>query len=446
MRRVFLLLLIARPLFAIDFNDPRALVADALEKHPALTRLRAEAAAARELVAPAEALPNPMIMSGVQNKQVDLRDDTMMTMYMVGASQRLVRPEKREARREAAELAVRAAEQQLVAARAAIERDVLLAWYEVAATDAQLASAVQVREMLEAVVAAARVRYEVGNALQAEVIRAQLQGSDLEHEMLRLRGARRAALARLLPLLDLPLATDVPQLRMPEGTEDRSPSPPPDGGEGGRRPDEGAPLAGGTTPHPALRATLSPRAGRGETLDTNPPEDHPALLAVQANVAMAEAEIRLADLDRRPDIDLEAQYGYRRLERDVFSLTARIELPLRAKQTVEPRVREAMLRRDAAKARVAELRRDITRALAEAVVAHEDATNQMRFHHEVLVPQAQLAFESTLAAYETGRTSFESILETQTDYLRLRLQYYEFLGRHAQAVVRYEALRKGATE
>ena len=47
MRRVFfLLLLIARPGFAIDFHDPRALVAEALEKHPALTRLRAEAAAA----------------------------------------------------------------------------------------------------------------------------------------------------------------------------------------------------------------------------------------------------------------------------------------------------------------------------------------------------------------------------------------------------------------
>jgi outer membrane protein TolC len=109
-------------------------------------------------------------------------------------------------------------------------------------------------------------------------------------------------------------------------------------------------------------------------------------------------------------------------------------------------VREAILRRDAAKARIAELRRDLSRALGEAVVAHDEATDQMRFHHEVLVPQAQLAFESTLAAYETGRTSFDSILETQTDYLRLRLDYYEFLARHAQAVVRYEALRKGATE
>jgi outer membrane protein TolC len=175
-----------------------------------------------------------------------------------------------------------------------------------------------------------------------------------------------------------------------------------------------------------------------------PPADHPALLALQAEVARAEAELRMARLDLRPDLDLEAQYGHRATQRDMFSVTARIELPLRAKQLVEPRVREAILRRDAAKNAIDELRRELTRAMADAVVAHEEATNQMKFHQEVLVPQAQLAFESTLAAYQTGSAPFDAILTTETDYLRLRLQYFEYLARHAQAVVTYEALRKGA--
>ena len=38
-------------------------------------------------------------------------------------------------------------------------------------------------------------------------------------------------------------------------------------------------------------------------------------------------------------------------------------------------------------------------------------------------------FESTLAAYETGKTSFDALLATEADYLRLRLQYYEFVAR-----------------
>jgi outer membrane protein, heavy metal efflux system len=401
MRRLLLLLLAALPAAALDFNDPNAVVAAALESHPTLTRMRAEVAAARERIAPAGSLPNPMLMAGVQNKQVDLRDDAMMTMYMVGVSQTLVRPDKRGALRDAAELEARALEKQIDSARAEIERDVLVAWYALATADAQLNATAQVREMIDAVIAAARVRYEVGSGMQADVIRAQLQGSDLDHEILRLRGTRRAAATRLLSLLGLPIATDVPRVSMPEETDELA-------------------------------------------LDATPPADHPAILALEAEVARAEAEIGIAKLELRPDLDLEAQYGHRRVERDVFSVTARIELPLRAKQRVEPRVREAILRRDAAKNRIDELRRELTTAMAAAAVAQEEATTQMRFHHEVLVPQAQLAFESTLAAYQTGGAPFDAILTTETDYLRLRMQYFDFLAAHAQARVQYEALRKGA--
>lgn len=402
MKRLLFTLLLAWPAAALDFQDRDAVVAAALETHPTLARMRAEAAAARERVTPAASLPNPMLMAGLQNKQVDLRDDEMMTMYRVGISQTMVRPDKRDAMRAAAELEVRAAEKMLDSAREDIRRDVLMAWYDLASADAQLGAITQVREMIDAVVAAARVRYEVGTAMQSEVIRAQLQGADLDHETLRLRGMRRAALARLLPLVGLPMETMVPAVVLAETTSEWT---------------VGAPT---------------------------PPADHPALLALEADVARAEEDVRLAKLELRPDLDLEAQYGYRAMQRDMFSVVARIELPLRAKQLNAPRVREAILRRDAAQARIEEERRALSAAMAAAFVAHEDATNQLKFHHEVLVPQAQLAFESTLAVYQTGKAPFDAILTTQADYLRLRLQHLELLAQHAQAVVTYEALRRGA--
>jgi outer membrane protein TolC len=175
-----------------------------------------------------------------------------------------------------------------------------------------------------------------------------------------------------------------------------------------------------------------------------PPSDHPALVALESQIDQLTRAVRLAQLETRPDVDLEAQYGYRALQQDMFSLTARIELPLRAKQLSQPRVREAELRRDAVHQRIEEVRRALTQAMAEAVVAHEEATRQLDFQREVLVPQAQFAFESTLAAYQSGKAPFDAILATQTAYLRLRLQYFDFLSRHAQAVVNYDALRRGA--
>ena len=400
---LLLLVLLAQPLLAVDFRDRQSVSAAALESHPTLIALEAEASAARERVLPAQALPNPMLMGGVQNKNIDLSDDEMMTMYMIGASQRLVRPEKREAARAVAELAAQGLEQQVASVRAEIERDVLLSWYDVAIADAQIRTAQSVREMVDAIIAAARVRYEVGNALQADVIRAQLQLSDLDHELLRLRGVRRAAASRLIAMLGLPPETEVPAIPIPENEEARTIEGP-----------------------PSVAA------------------EHPALVALESEVARADAEIRLAKAARIPDIDLEAQYGYRAMQQDMFSLVARIELPLRNDVTIEPRVREAILRRDAAKARIAELRRAITQAMAEAWVAHEEMTEQLAFHEQVLVPQTQLAFESTLAAYQTGGAPFDSMLATETAYLRARLQYYDFLARHAQAIVNYEALRRGA--
>lgn len=158
MKRLLLLAaagLFALPAATLDFNDPSALARAAVDLHPALARIRVESDAARERIAPAGALPDPMLMGGIQNKMIDFKDDEMMTIYMAGA-----------------------------------------------------------------VIAAARVRYEVGTAAQADVIRAQLQRAGLDQEILRLRGTRGAAVARLVPLLGLPSVTNVPPLRMPEGTAD----------------------------------------------------------------------------------------------------------------------------------------------------------------------------------------------------------------------------------
>ncbi|HEX7153874.1 MAG TPA: TolC family protein [Thermoanaerobaculia bacterium] len=400
-RYLLLALALAAPAFAVDWRDRDAVVAAAAQNHPTLTRLRTEAEAARERVQSAGALPNPMVMAGVQDKQVDLRDDEMMTMIMVGASQTFVRKAKRDARRESANLEAVALERELDAARAEIERDALLAWYDLAAADSQWRATEQVREAVEAIVAAARVRYEVGGAAQSDVIRAQLQQSGLDQQLLALNGRRRAAIARLLPLLGLPMDTDIPRLELPETT---------------------------------AALTVGPPVV---------PDNHPALAALDAEIARAEEQLRLVRLIESPDIDVEAQYGIRKTQTDVFSVVARIELPIRREQ-IEPQVREAILLRDAARTRIDEVRRELLRALGEAVAEHDESEEQLRFHRDVLVPQARLAFESTLAAYQSGGASFDAVLTTESELLRLQLQYYEFLLRHAQAVARYQALREGA--
>src|SRR5713226_5611200 len=81
---------------AADWNNPDAVVQEAIDVNPSLASLFAQIRAAKERVAPAGSLPNPMVMGGIQNKPVDFSHD-FMTMYMVGASQTLVRKSRRDA-------------------------------------------------------------------------------------------------------------------------------------------------------------------------------------------------------------------------------------------------------------------------------------------------------------------------------------------------------------
>ena len=84
---------------SIDWHDPRAVARAAADAHPSLRRIEAEVRAARERITIAASYPNPMLMGGIQDLQVDLSHDPMMTMYMVGASQTIPRRSRRQALR-----------------------------------------------------------------------------------------------------------------------------------------------------------------------------------------------------------------------------------------------------------------------------------------------------------------------------------------------------------
>ena len=395
---------VAAPASAVDWTDPRSVVAAAFDNNPTLLRLQTEVTAARERAGAASAQPNPMLMAGVQNKEIDLGNDEMMTMYMVGAQQTFVTPARRRARRTAADLDVRAAELQLAAARAGIERAALFAWYDIAAADSQTTIAEQSRTLVDSIVSAARLRYEVGAAIQAEVIQAQLERTGVDHQVLRLRGARDTAVAGLVPLLGLPAGTAVPRLALPAAT-----------------------------------------AGRGIDAPLLAPSDHPALAAAEAEVARQDQLLRLARLAKRPDFSIEASYGHRPSQTDMFSVLASIELPVRRDSAIEPLIREAVASREAASRRVEEIRRELTRALSVAAAVHELASEQLRLQEEVLLPQARLAFESTLAAYQNGAASFERVLAAQSAYLQAQLDSSAFLAQHIKAIADFEAIRSGAT-
>jgi outer membrane protein TolC len=387
----------------IDWHDAEAVAREAVARHPALASIGVRTDAAQERTRAAGAYPNPMVMAGVQDQQVDLTRDEMMTMYMVGASQTIPRKGRRDALKRAAGLDVEQLRLEERSLREEIRRDVLFAYYDLAAADSQTTATEQLAAAVDAIVAAARFRYEVGTTIQADVIRAQLQRSNIEHQLLTSGGQRRVAAARLLAKLGLPITTEIPRLHLAHSTEAQE--------------IEGAPVV---------------------------PHDHPALAAVTNEVERREQGILLAKLIAKPDWNLEASYGMRPEQKDMFTVTARIELPIRKKSVIEPQIRAAVAERDAAALRLDEVRRKLLEGLGVAYAQHAEATKQLLLHEQVLVPQSRLAFDSSLAAYQSGRDNFESVLATEMEWLRLEVDYYDFLARHIKAITDFEAMQRGA--
>jgi len=387
----------------VDWSDPQSVARGAGEVSPALAALSSRIAAARERVTIAGSLPNPIVMAGVQNQQIDLSIDRQMTMYMVGASQTLIRKSRREAQRSSAELEVRRLQNELESQKAELEREVLFAYYEAAAAQSQAAATSDLATLAGDAASASRARYEAGSAPQTDMIRSLLEQKGIEHQLLALQSRRKQAAAKLAALLHI-------------------------------APDE----------IPKFALTHTAMHQHAAEIAVNP--ESAAIAALQAEVEEAQQEIRLAQLALKPDINVEASYGLRPYQKDTISVVGRIEFPYRKKTLIDPRVQEAIARRDAAKQQIEVERQILQQDIGVAVVRRDEALAQIRLHENELVPAAKLGFESALASYQAGKETFESVLSSLRTYASLNIDYFDFLKQQMQAEADIAALRNGARQ
>lgn len=398
------LALTTAPAFPVDWSRAESVAQRAVDVSPSLAAVAAEIEAAQQRVLPAGALPNPMLMGGVQNQTVDLSYD-FMTMYMVGASQTLVRKARRDALRTSAELDVERLRRRYEARKAEVERDARIAYLDAAAAQNQIAGTEEIARLLKSVADAARIQYETGAAPQADLIRATLEQSTIEHQLLVLRRQRQSALSRLLPLLQLAPEVSVPPFALDREME---------------------------------------RSSHGREAGVMLPDATPAIAELQADVAVAEQELRLAKLAGKPDFNVEASYGFRPRDTDMINVVARIELPVRRSTIIEPRIREAMLRKEAALQQIRSLRLQLEQDLGDAAALRNEAIEQIELHHERLVPTARIGFESALVSYQNGKTSFDSVLGSLRTWIALSVDYYDFVRQRLNAEAGIEAIRHGA--
>lgn len=389
---------------AADGASPvAAMIAEALQNNPELAAATAEAEAAHNRIAPAGALDDPMLEAGVVSVPVDSlslsQDD--MTMKMLGLEQRLPFPGKRGLRRavaasEADSLGLTADE---VANR--VVRDVRTTYEELAANQESQRLIDRTRSALEQLVSTTRSRFDVGLVSQSDVLEAQTELGVLTTEQQQLIRDERILQSTLRRLLGR--------------TSGSSPV---------------------TAPARQLAAAKATETGAADAL-----ANRPQLQALRAQIARQEQSVALAEREYYPDFDVSLQYNQRDRapdgmpRDDMINLTVSVNLPLWRKGKLEPRVAEARSMRNRAQKMLAQGELETQAMLDEqaATAAQWRATAQT--YRDSLVPQAQAAVESALAAYRVGKVDFATLRQAQMRVYDLSRRYVDAIASHNKALV-----------
>jgi len=359
-----------------------SLVAEALQNNPDLRAAAKETEAAGERVRPAGALEDPMLEAGLLNVPIQPfrlnRED--MTMKMLGLSQKLPYPGKRALREQVAAQDVETLKYGLRETTNRLVRDVKLAYFDLALTDATVRLLQNNRLILEQFLRIAEGRYAVGQAVQADVLKAQTQLGRMSEELLRMERERPVMEAELVRLLGrrgnaLSIAVELPGLR---------------------------------------DAAFNLESLQGTAL-----RERPQLLGLQSAIDRSAKTLELARKEAQPDFDLRFAYGQRERDlagmprEDLVSFTVAMNLPVWRKDKIEPRIAEAQAMREQTLEVLQAQQNEVLARLRQQVAVTEQSRKSVRLYETGILPQARLAVEATLAAYRVSRVDLLTLLDSQ---------------------------------
>jgi len=363
-----------------------SLLAIAREGSPDLRMVRLEAEAARERIGPAGALPDPFLRVELENITRNGTQGATLSPSQVGDTKYLLAQPlpfwgKRDLKREIAE-----AEADQAGGRAADT------WAEVAGriktlyaqywlTHRALHLARDNIELTRQLEKIAQARYAGGLAAQQDAIRAQVERSTMDSELVGMETEYRQLSAFINAMLARP---GMAPLAAPEALR----------------------------PLPGQREA----AALSERLVAKNPQ-----LAIEAARVDGAGKARdLAYRNRFPDFIVGVQPIQVGDRVDAWTLMLELNVPLQ-QGTRRSQERESERMLEAAAARKEALGHRLNGELSGAVANLEAARTTEQITRSRLLPQAELTFKAALAGYETGKVDFATLLDAQRQIRNARL-------------------------
>ncbi len=367
-----------------------ALVAEALDRSPALQAARQRRAAAEHRRPQVASYPDPALSYTRWLSAPETRVGPQRNVLALG--QKIPYPGKLGLHGDMTgeETAVETAGIQSIARDIAYE--VKSVYYDLYRVDRSLRILEDYLVLLETFTAAAEEKYATGSGSQADVLKSQVEASEVLTKRIALEGERSALAARLNGVLSRP--SDSPF-------------------------DPVADIDTTRYAQPENRVVEQALAVRQE------------LDAVDARIRRNELAVRLARLASRPDFKVQGSYitvpkvgdnPASDAGKDAFGVMLSVNLPLfRSRNRAE--VQEAMARVEESRYARQRIRDAVEAEVAEAYGRLNHSGRALDVYEQGLIVQAESSVLATLAAYQTGQMDFLDLLDAERMVLRTRLGY-----------------------
>jgi len=381
------------------------LIEQALARHPEILAAQKRLEAARQRPTQASSLPDPLFSLGYTSNGSPRPlaglgvEPTSNAGFMV--SQEFPFPGKRKLRGEIAEREAEAEQEQYRAVERSIVSRVKQAYHRLHHAWSAAEILERNRALLRQFIRIAEARYTVGRAAQQDILKAQTQLAILETRLEKMSQDRRSSEADLNSLLARP---------------------------------PGSPLARPAEITPGQwRVTL-------DQLYAAVRSDSPVLGREQKMMERNQLAANLARKDYHPDYTVSAGYFNMGRMSDMYQVRVDFRLPAWFWRKQRAGVAEQAMRVDEARHGYEAAGQSLAFRVQDEFLMAQTSYRLMEMYSKTVVPQAALALESSIPAYETGSVDFLSLLTNFMTVVEYELNYHEEMLNFHLARARLEEL------
>jgi outer membrane protein, heavy metal efflux system len=267
-------------------------------------------------------------------------------------------------------------------------RDLKSAYYDLYLVQHKIQINTENQDLMRSFVDIARKQYEVGMGKQVDILRAQTELSTLANDGINLRKEKQVVEAMVNTILNRPVNSPlgpVPEIEkdFPEWTF--------------------------------------------EQLQPLSLEARPELKAMNYSIDMNKAELSLSKREYLPDVMARVMYKDMAMTpNDYWSVMVGISIPLSpwssGKYTSKVEENEINVRR--AEDDVAAMKNMTSFEVQDALVKMQTNKNLVDLYRNTVIPQSEQTLQSTLSAYQTGKTEFLMMIDAYRMVLMSKLNYY----------------------